>query len=100
MLGGLLISIVVGAFMGLTSLLMGMGFWWSLLIYSGSGVLIFFLIGLAAVLRGPNAIETRQKEIRLYPSSVMDGRAAHAPVLARSQRIRTGIVATEARGLD
>lgn len=96
MLGGLLISIFAGSLLGVIALLAGFGFWWSLLIYSTSGVCIFLVVAGCAVLRKTNVAGHDRKTSSIDPNPDTGMHTARAPVLVPMQQVR-GIVATEAR---
>ena len=99
MLGGLLISIFAGSLMGVTALLAGFGFWWSLLIYSASGVCIFLLVAAYAVLRGAYGARHRRANASFDPHLVREIHAARVPALAPIRQ--SGVIATtEARVAD
>ncbi|MEO9575954.1 MAG: hypothetical protein ABJ263_02200 [Tateyamaria sp.] len=85
--------------MGATALLVGYGFWWSLLIYSASGVSIFLLVAAYAVLRGVDFEGRGRKDVGFDPHLVRGMHSKRAQVFVPLHQAR-GVVATEARRVD
>jgi len=88
MLGGLLISIFAGSLMGITALLAGFGFWWSLLIYSMSGVCIFLVAAAYTVLRGTGATRASREIPSFDPHPVRGMQVASVPALTPVRSVR------------